>query len=239
MGKLVWCLAVVVAVSGCVTPRARYESLKEESLKARTLEEAVKASPPDKATVGREIKLELEKSDNILLTSDDSSSYSYYVSYYRLYSFEVVAGKRYTLTVKSACDCIGFQKLVAIPDAYVVNGEGKLVSRVHKPVQQEKNGNIWSGFTIELVGTWEFTAEENGQYFLVLAANNSDPGQWVGLVEMDWYNPASKTMDKITLPLQSSTTGPMAFQINAIEPVTADPGGPFPERGEGHSGPRR
>ncbi|HYH96680.1 hypothetical protein [Hyalangium sp.] len=209
MKKLVWCLAVVVAVSGCVTPGQRYAALKEESLKARTLEEAVKASPLRKVRVGREIKTNLNKPDDILLTSDGASSDSYYVSYYQLYAFAVVAGKSYTLTVKSFCDCLGFQKLMPVPEAYVVDGEGRLISRVLQPVHQE-------GFNGGLEGTWGFTAEENGQYFLVLAANNSDPGQVVGEVVGFVYNPISKTSNELKLPLQSSTTGSMTFEINAF-----------------------
>jgi hypothetical protein len=209
MEKLVWCLAVVVAVSGCVTPRARYAALKEESLKARTLEEAVKASPPSKVSVGQEIKLDLEKSDDILLTSDGPSPYSYYVSYYRLYSFEVVAGQRYTLTVKSSA-FLGFLNSFAVPEAYVVDGEGRLVSQVLRSVQVVESGrNFLGGFTVELVGNWWFAAEKNGQYFLVLAANNSDPGRPVGEVEV-----YSKDR-KVKIPLQSSTTGPMTFEIKA------------------------
>jgi hypothetical protein len=209
MEKLVWCLAVVVAVSGCMTPRQRYSALKEESLKARTLEEAVKASPLRRARVGREIKLNLGKPDEILLTSDGASPDSYYVSYYQLYSFDVVAGKQYTLTVKSSCDWLGVQKLVAVPEAYVVDGEGRLISRVLQPVHQE-------GYNGGLVGAWGFTAEENGQYFLVLAADNSDPGQVVGVVEGYMYNQYTQTSQTITLPMQSNTTGSMAFEINAI-----------------------
>lgn len=209
MEKLVWCLAVVVAVSGCVTPSGRYAALKEESLKARTLEEAVKASAPSKASVGQEIKLNLEKSDDILLTSDGDSPDLYYVSYYRLYSFEVIAGQHYTLTVKSFCDCLGFQKLFAVPAAYVVDGEGRPVSRVLHPVQQVMGDPDYSQVgTAELIGNWEFTAEKNGQYLLVLAANNSDPGQLVGEVYLK--------DKKLTFSLQSSTTGSMTFQIRAF-----------------------
>jgi hypothetical protein len=208
MGKLVWCLAVVVTVSGCVTPRMRYAALKEESLKARTLEEAVKVSPPSKAAVGQEIELELEKSDDILLTSDEASPHLYYLSYYRLYSFEVIAGKRYTVTVKSSCNCFGFQKLAPVPEAYVADGEGRLVSRVLQPVQQKEVNGM-------LEGTWGFTAEGNGQYFLVLAANNSDPGEWVGLLKASPYIHALKGSITIVVPLQSSTTGPMSFVISA------------------------
>jgi len=107
--------------------------------------------------------------------------------------------------------------LVAVPEAYVVDGEGRLVSQVLQPVQLDKGGDSFWG-AIGLVGTWAFTAEKNSQYFLVLAANNSDPGEWVSVLEVDWYNPASKTMQKLPLPLQSSTTGSMVFEIKASVP---------------------
>ncbi|HEX8703398.1 MAG TPA: hypothetical protein VF815_31470 [Myxococcaceae bacterium] len=220
MERLLWCLAVVVAVSGCVTPRQRYAALAEESLKARTLEEAFKAPRLFRVKVGREIKLSLDKEDDLLLTSDEASSHSYYVSYYRTYAFEAVAGQSYTLTVKSGCDCLGFQKLTPVPDVYVVNDEGTLVSRLLQPPRQEEiNG--------ELVGKWEFAAEKTGPYFLVLAVDNSDPGRIVGTVVA--YDPH---IGKIELPLQASIAGSMAFQINAVGPVKA-------VIGEERSGPLR
>lgn len=209
MEKRVWCLAVVVAVSGCGTPKGMYAALTEESLKARTLEEAVKASRPRRIKVGRELKLKLEKSDDILLTSEGAPPDLYYVSYYRLYSFMAVAGTDYTITVRSFCDCLGFQKLVAVPEAYVVDREGRLVSGVLHPVNQD-------GSKGELVGTWGFAAEKNDKYFLVLAANNVDPGRWVGEVKGYLYNQRSYSTQEMTMPLQSSTTGFMALEIKEL-----------------------
>jgi hypothetical protein len=209
MKHLALCLALAAVVSGCVTPSGQYAAIQEVSSKARTLQEAIQEYRSIEAKVGQKVKLELAKSDDILLAEG-------YLSYYRVFSFDVVGGRGYKLAVISSCDCLGFHKLVALPVVYVVDSEGKIVSGMLQRLHQLDSGELINGLkpasaAVSVGGEWGFTAEKDGRYHLVLAADNSSPGS-----RLDTLKGYNKDTGSLSIYLNTSPIGMMVFKVDSF-----------------------
>lgn len=174
---------VIVFLSACASsPSALYSSLSNpDKTVATTNAEVIKkthaTSLPVKIhgfSLGRE-SYEITADDPII-------DFEAFKSNYKLFSFKVDRGDKFRVEVISFCDCLGFDKRILVPIAYIFNESGKEIE------QNIVAGGVYGVATASV--TIEASASESGQYYLLVGANNSNPGEIVGSEDLMLYGVA-------------------------------------------------
>lgn len=105
---------------------------------------------------------------------DPVIDFGIYKSNYKLFHFDLEKGDKYHISISSFCDCLGFDKRILVPNTYVIDSDGKTV----ETTMQNKVASLG---IVEFILQGE--ANESGKYYLVFAANNSNPGARIGVDE--------------------------------------------------------
>ena len=119
------------------------------------------------------------------------------ISNYRVFSLELKKGERYTLNVDSLCNkpCISFNKLALKPRALLLDAYGTVIA--HKPSRA-------SAVVGQISLSWDGEAPEDGTYYLLVAANNDNPGETI-VIDDVWLN--NSPLMAVPVDMQSSPFG--------------------------------
>ena len=121
--------------------------------------------------------------DTFHITHEDPIiDFGSYKSNYKLFSFSLSEGDHFQVSITSICDCFGFNKMILVPNAYVIDSSGNTID----------TSLVNGGATLSTVGyILDGVATKNDNYYLVYAANNSKPGSSVAVeqAKMSGYVP--------------------------------------------------
>jgi len=111
--------------------------------------------------------------------------------------FEVVSiqgtqGQPYAITVVAICDCLGFRKWTVVPDAYLLDHEGKTVTQ----------GTVISPTHRYITGTFP----RDGEYKVLVLADANHEGEKVGSISA-WLPGGGLTSGFLDIPKRSHPTG--------------------------------
>jgi hypothetical protein len=129
--------------------------------------EAITVAPPTQIVKNIELEVLLEESDPVF-------DVGWTISYYKVLRFEGLPGRRYSLRVRSLCHCFAFTKTLVLPYVYVVSaigdslGEGPGELHAMEPTMT---------LPIHLNGSFDFSVGETGLCYLLILADNSEPGR--------------------------------------------------------------
>jgi hypothetical protein len=102
------------------------------------------------------------------------------ISNYRIFSLTLKKGERYSLNVNSLCNnaCLGVNKFALKPRAMLLDAYGAVIA--DKPSHAEA-----------VVGltrlSWDGEAHEDGTYYLLVAADDDNPGETIAIDDV-WIN---------------------------------------------------
>jgi len=121
----------------------------------------------------------LERKSYEITAKDPVVNFGDFKSNYKLFSFKVDPGNYFQVKVISFCDCLGFDKRILVPIAYIINESGKKIE------QKIVGGGVFGVATASI--TIEANATESDTYYLIVGANNSNPGRIVGISSLVLY----------------------------------------------------
>ncbi|MBB3169441.1 hypothetical protein [Simiduia aestuariiviva] len=126
--------------------------------------------------------LPLESKKYSIQPHDPIVNFGEYMSNYKVFSMDLAEGDTFNVDITSICSCIGLNKRILVPRAYVVNADGNVIETMASKYRSELS---FVGYSLS------GTVKTEGMYFLVVAANNSNPGKPVAMdtVQVNGYIP--------------------------------------------------
>jgi len=106
-----------------------------------------------------------------ITSNDPVMKFANFTSAYKLFSFYMDKQDSFEIEVISFCDCLGFYKHILAPISYVFDKNG---NNIAQKVVRRTNGGVGT-ISLHLSGK----APLAGQYYLLTAADNSNPGKIV------------------------------------------------------------
>jgi len=175
MRKFIIMVSSIALLTGCASssPSTLYSLLSKSSEKIALANVEVIKNTTAIPLPSKVHGFSLERESFEITSRDSLIDFGDYKSNYKLFSFQMNKGDVFRIEVISFCDCLGFDKRILVPVAYVFNENGEKID--HRIV----SAGATSGVAIVDVNI-EAKAPLNGKYYLLVAANNSKPGRVVG-----------------------------------------------------------
>lgn len=126
--------------------------------------------------------LPLEGKKYSIQPHDPIVNFGEYMSNYKVFSMDLSEGGSFNVDITSICSCVGLNKRILVPRAYVVNADGNVIETKASKYRAELS---FVGYSLS------GTVKTDGKYYLVVAANNSNPGKPVAMdtVQVNGYIP--------------------------------------------------
>ncbi len=163
---------------GCASGMKDYNTfvLPNNSIASNT-QELLELKPAKRLKLNEEQIWDITFRDPILELNNIKSNY-------RAFSFSGNDTKQFTLEIWSRCDCLGFNKTVMHPLAFIINGNGEVLRD-----SQIKFGSGRMGWTrpANLYGKWTGRFDKKETYYLIVAADNRSLGKSVGSFDATNY----------------------------------------------------
>jgi hypothetical protein len=142
------------------------------------------------------ITLNTSKSTEAKIAINDSViQFGKYRSNYKLFEFDGIKGDSYSIELRSLCNCLGFNKTVLYPVAYIIDEEGDVIN--DKPTQF-RQGSMGFSYPTNIHGIWSGSFPKTSKYYFLVAADNRNLESTVADVNAHMmsapYAPISVTM---------------------------------------------
>ena len=199
--------------SGCAAnPGAQYGKLQDTD-KSRVVpnpEAAIRSAPIIPLEGANKSTVEIGQKDPVV-------SLGAYESYYKVFRVDARAGTFYKLAIESFCHCLGHTKTMIVPRVYVLDHSGKTIAE--GPVETKIHGPGMSS-NLKLRGTLDFQVTEDGDYFVLVAADNTRVGAPIETVHDSYWNseptksnPGAGETKELNYDIVSSPVGKVGVQI--------------------------
>lgn len=167
--RLVIVAIVFGLIAGCATsPKQAYMATQKISQFSKYGEKEV-VSNAEKIPLPTTIHgISFSRKSFEIVKEDPVIDFGDYKSHYKLFNFKANKGETFRISIMSLCDCLGFRKFILVPNVYVADSDGNFIE-----TKITKSTSSLSSVELILDGQ----AAYNGEYHLVIAANNSSPGQ--------------------------------------------------------------
>ncbi len=163
---------------GCASGMKDYNTfvLPNSSIASST-QELLKLKPANSLRFNKEQIWDITFNDPIMELNNIKSNY-------RAFSFEGNISKQFTIEIWSRCDCLGFNKTIMHPMAFIIDGDGEVVNQSNIKFASGRMG--WSR-PANVYGKWTGKVEKDETYYLIIAADNRSLGKSVGSVDATNY----------------------------------------------------
>jgi len=163
---------------GCASGMKDYNSfvMPNNSIASST-QELLELRPANSLRFNKEQIWNITFSDPILKLNNIKSNY-------RAFSFQGNTTKQFTIEIWSRCDCLGFNKTVMHPIAFIIDNEGEVINKSNVKFASGRMG--WTR-PANIYGKWIGKLEKDETYYLIIAADNRSLGKSVGSFEATNY----------------------------------------------------
>jgi len=166
-------ILILSLFAGCAaSPKGVYKSLSsaDRNSVAYTFADAINFANPIEITNAEKFEFKLEEGDPVIELDHGRP----FRSYYKLIKFDGNGGQTFSFKITSLCQCYTvFRETIIYPIAFILDSEGDVLSSI--PIKwKRKHDFLLTGLEIE--GLWEAELPEDGNYFLLIAADNSYVG---------------------------------------------------------------
>jgi len=188
-------------LTGCQsTAKKDYGQLLNSNKVAFTNNEAIENSTAITLSPSKPIEAKIALNDSII-------QFGKYRSNYKLFEFEGIKGKGYTVELRSLCDCLGFSKTVLYPVAYIIDNEGTIIN--DKPVQLGQ-GSMGFSYPMNIHGIWSGSFPKTSKYYFLVAADNRNLESTVADVNAQMV---SAPYASISVPMTSDVQGKLEIKL--------------------------
>ena len=171
-------IIILFILLGCAaSPQRLYDSIEsaESNDVAYQFSEAIKFGQANEIFPNEVVEFELGTGNPVIELANGHR----YRTFYRLFEFKGSAGSMVSFKIKTSCKCISvLRETIVYPVAYILDHKGNVLTS--DPGEWErKHDLILTGLTYK--GLWEAKIAEDGEYFLLVAADNSFVGVALGI----------------------------------------------------------
>ena len=173
--RAIFIAILIYLVTGCASnPGTLYSSIDsaEKAIPYGSIDVILGASPIDLPETIHGLSFSRKRFD--ITSSDPVIDFGKYKANYKLFQLKLEKDEQYKIHVVSFCDCLGFDKRILVPNAYVIDSQGETVDTT---MSSQAASLSSAGFHLQ------GKALESGMYYLVFSANNSRPGATIGIEE--------------------------------------------------------
>lgn len=136
--KMIMVCLIPIFLNGCATsPKKEYDRIlnRKPELSIERTKELVKSSGYSTIEISKEDKFRLQENLPII------DMVSYY-SNAKLYKTNLAGGKKYKVTLKTLCDCLGFRKTIVVPKVHIFDVNGALIKETDMKFSPKPQGMI-------------------------------------------------------------------------------------------------
>jgi len=171
-------IMVLLLLSACspLTATSALEKIKSKShsTAATDYRSAINNGSPFSLKNGELTESELIASDEVLDINGNFSNY-------KLFSVRPVSDSAYRIIVNSYCSCFGFDKKLMIPSVSFLTRSGKELD------SKLENVDLIQGASLHLQSVWKVASTEERIFYILVASDNTKPGQVVDQLKFSVY----------------------------------------------------
>ncbi|MGB7293343.1 MAG: hypothetical protein WBD99_14305 [Thermodesulfobacteriota bacterium] len=171
-------IIMVFIFFGCAaSPQSLYDSIESVASNsvANKFSEAIKFGEAEEIVPNEIVEFELGTGNPVIELGNGHR----YRTFYRLFEFTGSAGSMVSFRIKTSCKCISvLRETIVYPVAYILDYNGNVL-RSDPREWERKHDFILTGLSYE--GLWGAKIPEDGEYFLLVAADNSFVGVVLGI----------------------------------------------------------
>ena len=168
-------LAAVFLLSlagGCVNSTARTPYEQYELVQAAATPVSINDIQAIKNSVA--LILQPEQPVQTEITSNDSKIEKNNIqANYKIFEFQGEAHSRYTIELRSLCDCFGLDKFILYPIARILDQNGHVVN--NDPIDISLSDSDWN-YPVNILMVWEGEFEKSEKYYVLVSAYNDNVG---------------------------------------------------------------
>ena len=181
--------------SGCVTSTARnpYEQYMVVQAAATPVSindiQAIKNSAALILQPEQPVKTEITSKDSKIEKNNVQSNY-------KIFELQGEAHSRYTIELRSLCDCFGLDKFILYPIARILDQNGHVID--NDPVDISLSDSDWN-YPVNIRMVWEGKFEKSEKYYLLVSAYNDNVGaNYLTFKEFDFLASQIQTLPPVT-----------------------------------------
>ena len=177
------CIAAVLALSltACTTPGDPYNQYKvvqeRETPVALDDRQAISNAVTLKLPPGQRVKAEITPDDPKIQHKSTQSNY-------KVFALQGKKGSRYTVELRSLCNCWGLDKFILYPVARILDEAGNIIN--NNPVNISLREPDWN-YPVNIHMLWEGMFDEDGLYYFLVSSYNDNIGNaYLTFTEFDY-----------------------------------------------------